>query len=107
MRRIHRTRQRHRKNFSEGIVSRAIAAAHTGHAKLIEADAYLFDIDGTLFNSSDGVHYQAFCRTLEEVYGVEPSLDGLPVHGNPDIGILRAAVARAGQSSRLHRSLSR
>src|SRR5204863_6435918 len=72
MRRIHRTGQRHRKNFSEGIVNRAIAAAPTGHAKLIEADAYLFDIDGTLFNSRDGVHYQAFCRTLVEAYGVEP-----------------------------------
>jgi len=107
MRRIHRTRQRHRKNFSEGIVNRAIAAAHTGHAKLIEADAYLFDIDGTLFNSRDGVHYQAFCRTLAEVYGVEPSLDGLPVHGNTDIGILRAAVARAGKSASFERLLPR
>src|SRR5438105_1190997 len=105
MRRIHRTRQRHRKNFSEGIVNRA--AAHTGHAKLIEADAYLFDIDGTLFNSRDGVHYQAFCRTLAEVYGVEPSLDGLPVHGNTDIGILRAAVARAGKSGSFDRLLPR
>src|SRR5438477_5533461 len=105
MRRIHRPRQRHRKNFSEGIVNSA--AAHTGHAKLIEADAYLFYIDGTLFNSCDGVHYQAFCRTLAEVYGVEPSLDGLPVHGNTDIGILRAAVARAGKSASFERLLPR
>ena len=98
MRRIHRARQRHRKNLSEGIVNRALDAAQTHPAKLIDADVYLFDIDGTLLNSRDSVHYRAFCRVLTEVYGVEPTLDGLAVHGNTDIGILRAAVDRAGKS---------
>ena len=27
-------------------------------------DAYLFDIDGTLLNCTDAVHYFAFCDTL-------------------------------------------
>jgi len=56
----------------------------------IEADAYLFDIDGTLLNSRDGVHYNAFHVALREVFGVECKIDDVPVHGNTDIGILRA-----------------
>lgn len=60
------------------------------------ADAYLFDIDGTLLNARDGVHYQAFHAALREVYGIEAKIDGVPVHGNTDPGILRAVVRRAG-----------
>lgn len=56
-------------------------------------DAYLFDIDGTLLNSRDGVHYNSFHKALREVYGCEGRIDNIPVHGNTDIGILRAAVA--------------
>ena len=63
-----------------------------------DADAYLFDLDGTLLNSWDGVHYNAFHRALREVYGVEMNIDGVPVHGNTDIGILRAAASNAGVS---------
>jgi phosphoglycolate phosphatase len=59
-------------------------------------DAYLFDIDGTLLNSRDAVHYHAFQRALLAVCGVETRLEGLPVHGNTDPGILRAALRRAG-----------
>jgi phosphoglycolate phosphatase-like HAD superfamily hydrolase len=56
-------------------------------------DAYLFDIDGTLLNTHDGVHYNSFHTALREVYGCEGRIDAVPVHGNTDIGILRAALA--------------
>jgi phosphoglycolate phosphatase-like HAD superfamily hydrolase len=56
-------------------------------------DAYLFDIDGTLLNTRDGVHYNSFHTALREVYGCEGRIDDVPVHGNTDIGILRAALA--------------
>jgi phosphoglycolate phosphatase-like HAD superfamily hydrolase len=60
------------------------------------ADAYLFDIDGTLLNSRDAVHYFAFRHAAREVLGREISLDGVPVHGNTDPRILRAALRLAG-----------
>ena len=59
-------------------------------------DAYLFDIDGTLLNSRDGVHYNSFHLALREVYGCEGCIDEVPLHGNTDIGILRAALAHHG-----------
>ncbi|HEX6907300.1 MAG TPA: HAD family hydrolase, partial [Terriglobales bacterium] len=62
------------------------------------ADAYLFDIDGTLLNSRDGVHYNAFHAAVREVYGIDYRIDGVPVHGNTDLGILRAVARRAGLS---------
>jgi phosphoglycolate phosphatase len=55
-------------------------------------DAYLFDIDGTLANSRGGVHYNSFHTALREVYGCEGRIDNVPVHGNTDPGILRAAL---------------
>lgn len=60
------------------------------------ADAFLFDIDGTLLNSRDAVHYFAFCNTIRDVLGMEASIEGVPVHGNTDVGILRAVLQRAG-----------
>jgi len=60
------------------------------------ADAYLFDIDGTLLNSRDAVHYFAFQHAMRDVLGLEASIDGIPVHGNTDMGILRAVLQRAG-----------
>jgi phosphoglycolate phosphatase len=60
------------------------------------ADAYLFDIDGTLLNTRDGVHYFAFRNAVQAIFGVEGTIDGLPVHGNTDLGILRAALLRQG-----------
>jgi phosphoglycolate phosphatase-like HAD superfamily hydrolase len=60
-------------------------------------DAYLFDIDGTLANTRGGVHYNSFHTALREVYGCEGRIDSVPVHGNTDIGILRAALAYHGQ----------
>jgi phosphoglycolate phosphatase len=60
------------------------------------ADAFLFDIDGTLLNSRDAVHYFAFRNTIRNVLGIEASIEGVPVHGNTDVGILRAVLQRAG-----------
>ncbi len=65
---------------------------------LIEADAYLFDIDGTLLNVSDATHYFAFLNAMRDVFGVDCNLDGVAVHGNTDIGILRAALRMRGIS---------
>jgi phosphoglycolate phosphatase len=69
---------------------------HAGSAQFrwVEADAYLFDIDGTLLNCGDGVHYSAFHSALREIFGLDGKIDSVPVHGNTDVGILRA-VARA------------
>lgn len=52
-------------------------------------DAYLFDIDGTLLNCQDAVHYFAFCNALSAVAGRDLNLDGVVLHGNTDQGILR------------------
>jgi phosphoglycolate phosphatase-like HAD superfamily hydrolase len=59
-------------------------------------DAYLFDIDGTLLNSRDAIHYHAFHRAVANIFGLDFRLDGVPVHGNTDIGILRAYLESAG-----------
>jgi phosphoglycolate phosphatase len=59
-------------------------------------DAYLFDIDGTLLNARDGVHYYAFRNAMRELFSIDGSIDGVPVHGNTDLGILRAVLLRAG-----------
>lgn len=60
------------------------------------ADAYLFDIDGTLLNTRDGVHYYAFRNTLRQFFNIDGTIDGVPVHGNTDLGILRAVLEREG-----------
>jgi phosphoglycolate phosphatase len=65
------------------------------------ADAYLFDIDGTLLNSHDAVHYYAFHNAIRKVLGIDASIDGVPVHGNTDVGILRAVLQRAGMNDAL------
>ena len=62
-------------------------------------DACLFDIDGTLLNSRDGVHYNSFHLALRQVWNCELKIDGVPLHGNTDIGILRAAGTAAGVSA--------
>ena len=58
-------------------------------------DAYLFDIDGTLLNCSDAVHYFAFCDALSALAGRPLNLDGVTAHGNTDVGILRDALRLA------------
>ncbi|HZS27690.1 MAG TPA: HAD hydrolase-like protein [Candidatus Angelobacter sp.] len=60
------------------------------------ADAYLFDIDGTLLNSRDAVHYFSFLNASREILGREITLEGVLVHGNTDPGILRGALRLAG-----------
>jgi len=60
------------------------------------ADVYVFDIDGTLLNSRDLVHWNAFRRGMIEAYGVDATIEGIPCHGMTDISILRAALTRAG-----------
>ena len=60
------------------------------------ADAYLFDIDGTLVNVRDGTHYHAFHGAVQSVFGVDSDIDGVPVHGSTDIAILRAVLRRQG-----------
>ena len=59
-------------------------------------DAYLFDIDGTLLNCKDAVHYFAFCEALRMLSGRPLNLDGVVTHGNTDVGILRDALQLAG-----------
>ncbi len=65
-----------------------------------KADAYLFDIDGTLLNTRDAIHYVAFRNALKEIYGFDATIDGVPVHGNTDTGILRAVCRLQGVSDR-------
>jgi phosphoglycolate phosphatase len=60
------------------------------------ADAYLFDIDGTLLNVRDATHYFAFHNAVKKVFGVNSHIDEVPVHGNTDPGILRAVLRREG-----------
>jgi phosphoglycolate phosphatase-like HAD superfamily hydrolase len=62
------------------------------------ANAYLFDIDGTLINTRDATHYFAFRNALKQIFGFEATIDGVPVHGNTDIGILRAVCRLRGIS---------
>lgn len=59
-------------------------------------DAYLFDVDGTLINCKDAVHYFAFCAALKSLSGRDLNLDGVTAHGNTDVGILRDALMLAG-----------
>ncbi len=61
-------------------------------------DAYLFDIDGTLLECKDLVHYSAFCEVLGAIAGRQLTLEGVVAHGNTDIGILRDALKLAGIS---------
>ncbi len=68
-----------------------------GKFQLFDFDAYLFDIDGTLANTTGGVHYNSFHTALRQVYGCEGRIDGVPVHGNTDPGIMRAALQHYGQ----------
>ncbi len=59
-------------------------------------DGYLFDIDGTLLNCQDAVHYFAFCEALTTIAGRPMNLEGVVAHGNVDNGILRDALLLGG-----------
>jgi phosphoglycolate phosphatase len=58
------------------------------------ADAYLFDIDGTLLNSKDAVHYWALHKAVREIFSLELDVAGVPIHGNTDIGIFRGFMEK-------------
>ena len=62
------------------------------------ADAYIFDIDGTLLVTKDLVHWNALHQAMIEAYGIDTSIEGIPYHGKTDLSILRAALAREGIS---------
>lgn len=62
----------------------------------IDADAYLFDIDGTLLNATGRAHYNAFTSALSAVFGLDATIDGVRWAGNTDVGILRGVLAREG-----------
>ena len=64
----------------------------------MEFQAYLFDIDGTLLNTRDLVHWNALNRAMFETYGIDTTIAGISYHGKTDLGILRAALERAGVS---------
>jgi hypothetical protein len=40
------------------------ASSHPNGFRWMPADAYLFDIDGTLLNTHDQVHYEALNRAM-------------------------------------------
>ena len=60
------------------------------------ADAYLFDVDSTLLYSRDDIHYNAFLSAMRQFFGVPPNFDRVPLHGNTDLGIIRAVLRRQG-----------
>ena len=62
----------------------------------MDADAYLFDIDGTLLITRDGIHRNALHQAMREAYGVDTTIEGIAYHGKTDLGILRAAMERVG-----------
>jgi|SRR5437868_11952069 len=64
----------------------------------LDSDAYLFDIDGTLLNTQDLIHYRALNRAMRDVYGADTTIDGIAYHGKTDLGILKAALERVGVS---------
>jgi phosphoglycolate phosphatase len=69
--------------------------------RCMDADAYLFDIDGTLLVTRDLVHRNALHHAMREVYGVDTTIDGIAYHGKTDLGILRAALERMGISGKV------
>jgi phosphoglycolate phosphatase len=71
-------------------------AAQSNGFRWMNADAYLFDIDGTLLITRDGIHRNALHQAMREAYGVDTTIDGIAYHGKTDLGILRAALARVG-----------
>jgi phosphoglycolate phosphatase len=57
---------------------------HFGREALV-----LFDIDGTLLRAGDPAHQRALVEAFEEVYGIQVTLDGVPLAGMLDANIVR------------------
>lgn len=62
-------------------------------------DAYLFDIDGTLLRTWDGIHVDSFVASVQRVTGFEVTLQGIQTAGSTDTAILREACRQAGISA--------
>src|SRR5690348_1263453 len=71
-------------------------ASQMNPPSLPPADAYVFDIDGTLLVTRDLVHWNALHQAMVEAYDVDTTIEGIPYHGMTDLSILRAAVGRCG-----------
>jgi len=68
----------------------------TSNSRMLRADAYFFDIDGTLLVTRDLVHWNALHQAMLEIYSVDTTIEGLSYHGKTDVAILRAALNRSG-----------
>jgi phosphoglycolate phosphatase-like HAD superfamily hydrolase len=80
------------------MVSSQNSLRHPNGFRWMDADAYLFDIDGTLLIARDPVHRNAVYQAMREAYGVDTTIDGIAYHGKTDLAILRAALERVGVS---------
>ena len=65
-------------------------------ARWIDADAYLFDIDGTLLHATGRAHFDAFTSALRYGLDIDTTINGVVWAGNTDIGILRSVIEREG-----------
>jgi phosphoglycolate phosphatase-like HAD superfamily hydrolase len=65
----------------------------------IDADGYLFDIDGTVLNASGRAHYNAFTSAFKNIFGLTTTIDGVSWAGNTDVGIIKDVLEREGLSS--------
>jgi phosphoglycolate phosphatase-like HAD superfamily hydrolase len=65
----------------------------------IDADGYLFDIDGTILNASGRAHYNAFASAFKSIFGLNTTIDGVRWAGNTDVGIMKDVLEREGLSS--------
>lgn len=61
--------------------------------------AILFDIDGTLVRRTGPYHREALAVAIREVFAIDTTTDGIPVHGMLDPDILQAMLNRAGFSN--------
>jgi phosphoglycolate phosphatase-like HAD superfamily hydrolase len=83
-------------NLSPSIKPESLQSKTSSDFRWLDADAYLFDIDGTLLVTKDLVHWNALNTAMLEVYGVDTTIEGIAYHGKTDLGILRAALERMG-----------
>ena len=60
----------------------------------------LFDIDGTLLRRAGPHHRHALIEAVRRVTGLETTLDGVPVAGMLDRGILEQVPEATGQMVR-------
>jgi len=72
--------------------------------RLVRSDvAVLFDIDGTLVRKTGPYHRDALSVAVREVFGLDGTTDGIPVHGMLDPDILCAMLGRAGVAENVTR----